>query len=206
MQRGLDARWTDYGISLLTAEERTGMWASSVLEMYVRGDLTRSSGTSARCEIPGVHRSEVWRVTDGRCCYCGEQTQPFNTFSVDHFMPRSRGGTHQLPNLLPSCVRCNGAKRDRIPEEWLEVRERLYMVDVAIAYFHAAMRYADEGLVTINQDPLWLSSGLIDLKKNGPTKKEAFFKSPRSRPPQMRASEGAQFDSEWAQAWKIKGR
>jgi 5-methylcytosine-specific restriction endonuclease McrA len=162
------------------------MWASSVLEMYVRGDLTRSSGKSCRGEIPPVHRSEVWRVTDGRCCYCGEQTQPFNTFSIDHFVPLARGGTHQLPNLLPCCVRCNGAKRDRTPEEWLEVRDRLYIVDAAIAYYHAVKRYAAEGLVEIHGDPLWLTGGLIDIKKNGPTRKEAQLNAPRSRPPKSR--------------------
>lgn len=165
MLPGLEARWTAYGISLLTAEERTGMWASSVLEMYVRGDLTRASGRSCRGEIPPVHRREVWRVTDGRCCYCGEMTQPFDTFSVDHFVPLARGGTHQLPNLLPCCVRCNGAKRDRTPDEWIAVRGRLYMTDAAIAYYRAVNRLGDEGLIDVSGEPLWLQSGLISVPK-----------------------------------------
>ena len=39
------------------------------------------------------------------CAYCGE---PAN--QVDHVIPRAKGGTHDLDNLVACCRRCNGLK------------------------------------------------------------------------------------------------
>ena len=55
-------------------------------------------------------RSAVWRKTNGRCWYCGVQTDPFDNFHVDHVQPVSDGGTNDLSNLVPSCQRCNNEK------------------------------------------------------------------------------------------------
>ena len=39
------------------------------------------------------------------CVYCGaDATQ------VDHIIPRSKGGTHDMENLLACCAKCNGLK------------------------------------------------------------------------------------------------
>lgn len=37
---------------------------------------------------------------------------------VDHVIPRSKGGTDDLSNLVLCCQTCNSTKRDRTPE-WL---------------------------------------------------------------------------------------
>ena len=48
-----------------------------------------------------------------KCVYCGgEATQ------IDHVIPRSRGGTDEVNNLVPCCQRCNISKSNRTPEEW----------------------------------------------------------------------------------------
>lgn len=44
-----------------------------------------------------------------------------NVFCIDHIIPKSRGGTNKLENLLPSCWSCNsGEKRDKTLEEYRE--------------------------------------------------------------------------------------
>lgn len=48
------------------------------------------------------------------CAYCGAVGE-----HMDHILPRSRGGSDNDENLTPSCARCNGAKRDMTPEEWM---------------------------------------------------------------------------------------
>lgn len=63
-------------------------------------------------------RAIVWGKTDGRCWYCGNLTNPFRDFHVDHTVPRSRGGTDDLSNLVPSCAACNLAKAARTLEEF----------------------------------------------------------------------------------------
>lgn len=50
------------------------------------------------------------------CQYCGES--PGRQFlTVDHVIPRSRGGTHEWENLATACTRCNQKKGSLTPEE-----------------------------------------------------------------------------------------
>ncbi|SRR6266487_1527812 len=50
-----------------------------------------------------------------RCVYCGALNVPFE---VDHLLPRSRGGSHRLSNLVLSCHECNARKGDRTASEF----------------------------------------------------------------------------------------
>lgn len=50
------------------------------------------------------------------CQYCGGQ--PGRTeLTVDHIMPRSRGGTTHWENVVAACGPCNRRKGNRTPEE-----------------------------------------------------------------------------------------
>lgn len=50
------------------------------------------------------------------CVYCGNPVAPH----LDHVVPASRGGRGLgADNLARACVRCNGSKGGRTPEEWL---------------------------------------------------------------------------------------
>lgn len=44
------------------------------------------------------------------CVYCGADAN-----TVDHIVPRSKGGTDDEHNLVTACNRCNGAKGARDP-------------------------------------------------------------------------------------------
>jgi 5-methylcytosine-specific restriction endonuclease McrA len=48
------------------------------------------------------------------------QNEPLS-FSIDHALPRSRGGTHHLDNLVGACRRCNGDKGSLTREEYAAV-------------------------------------------------------------------------------------
>jgi len=49
---------------------------------------------------------------DFECAYCGKRAS-----TVDHVLPRSRGGRDTWENTVASCLRCNNVKADRTPEE-----------------------------------------------------------------------------------------
>ena len=49
---------------------------------------------------------------DYRCQYCGNHAD-----SIDHVVPRSRGGRDVWDNLAAACRPCNSRKRDRTPDE-----------------------------------------------------------------------------------------
>ena len=50
------------------------------------------------------------------CQYCGRQPGS-DSLTVDHVMPRSRGGDTTWENCVLACVECNFRKADRTPEE-----------------------------------------------------------------------------------------
>jgi 5-methylcytosine-specific restriction endonuclease McrA len=59
-----------------------------------------------------VSRRGVLRRDGHRCAYCGGHAT-----TVDHVVPRSRGGADTWENLVACCVRCNNAKADRTLDE-----------------------------------------------------------------------------------------
>lgn len=52
------------------------------------------------------------KARDKNCGYCGGRAE-----TVDHIIPRSRGGTLTWDNAVAACQRCNHRKADRTPEE-----------------------------------------------------------------------------------------
>jgi 5-methylcytosine-specific restriction endonuclease McrA len=59
------------------------------------------------------YRRLVFQRDSYTCVYCGAQ----NRLSVDHIMPRSKGGADTPDNLVTACLSCNIRKSDRTPEE-----------------------------------------------------------------------------------------
>jgi 5-methylcytosine-specific restriction endonuclease McrA len=61
---------------------------------------------------PPVTRRSVLRRDGGICVYCSE---PADT--IDHVIPRSRGGTHDWSNVVAACKRDNLTKADLLLSE-----------------------------------------------------------------------------------------
>jgi 5-methylcytosine-specific restriction endonuclease McrA len=69
--------------------------------------LTRYVRVPYRAQVPLTRRA-VFARDGGRCVYCGA-----GATSLDHVVPRSRGGSHSWDNVVASCARCNHTKADR---------------------------------------------------------------------------------------------
>ena len=68
-------------------------------------------------KVPYVRRAALSRRAifardDHRCQYCGDRAD-----SIDHVIPRSKGGPHTWENVAAACRPCNLGKRDRTPDE-----------------------------------------------------------------------------------------
>ena len=57
-------------------------------------------------------RRNVYRRDGYRCMYCGRRPHP-DQLTIDHVIPRSRGGTHTWDNCVTACLDCNARKADR---------------------------------------------------------------------------------------------
>jgi 5-methylcytosine-specific restriction endonuclease McrA len=73
--------------------------------------LTRYVRTPRVHQVP-VSRRGVLRRDEHRCAYCGKSAA-----TIDHVLPRSRGGRDTWENLVACCLRCNNAKGDHTPAE-----------------------------------------------------------------------------------------
>lgn len=73
--------------------------------------LTRYVRVPGGRRIP-VTRRGVLRRDAHRCAYCGKAAS-----TIDHVLPRSRGGEDSWENLVACCLRCNNVKGDRTPLE-----------------------------------------------------------------------------------------
>ncbi len=69
--------------------------------------LTRFVRVPFRQGVP-LTRKAVFARDGGRCVYCGSPAT-----SLDHVVPRSRGGVHTWDNVVSACGRCNHVKADR---------------------------------------------------------------------------------------------
>lgn len=105
-----------------------------VLLLSQKADLVHASGDQLRSErlsidVPSVirlrqfvrvpyqrraalSRRGVFLRDHGVCQYCGRKAE-----SIDHVIPRSRGGGHVWENVVAACRPCNAKKRDRMLED-----------------------------------------------------------------------------------------
>ena len=64
-----------------------------------------------RSRVP-LTRGALMRRDNYLCAYCGRKAE-----TIDHVIPRSRGGQHAWENCVASCTICNHRKADRLLEE-----------------------------------------------------------------------------------------
>jgi len=57
----------------------------------------------------------IWR-DHNKCQYCANDFAA-GELTLDHIVPRSRGGKNTWTNLVACCKKCNQTKRDRTPAE-----------------------------------------------------------------------------------------
>jgi len=73
-----------------------------------------------------LRKTRWWqqKTSSGKCYYCGKKVA-YKNITMDHVVPLGRGGKSTKDNLVPSCKRCNTAKKSMLPLEWQEYLENL---------------------------------------------------------------------------------
>nr|WP_245975757.1 HNH endonuclease [Amycolatopsis palatopharyngis] len=64
-----------------------------------------------RAQVP-LTRAGLMHRDRYRCAYCGSRAE-----TVDHVVPRSRGGPHTWENCVACCAKCNHRKADKLLAE-----------------------------------------------------------------------------------------
>ncbi len=61
-----------------------------------------------------MNRKNIIKRDNHQCQYCGTMD---GSVTVDHVIPKGRGGQDTWENLVCACVKCNTKKRNRTPKE-----------------------------------------------------------------------------------------
>ena len=69
-----------------------------------------------RREASGMKRTRIYMRDKFRCQYCGDR-KTLRDLTLDHILPRSRGGDNSPFNVVTACVTCNQRKGNRTPSE-----------------------------------------------------------------------------------------
>lgn len=64
-------------------------------------------------KIVELSRKNIFKRDNFKCAYCGDTSN----LTVDHIVPKSRGGSNKWENLVTACNSCNNKKDNRTPEE-----------------------------------------------------------------------------------------
>ena len=62
--------------------------------------------------VEDVYRDVVYYMHKGLCIVCGQKVDR-HSFSIDHIVPASKGGTHEYSNVAPCHFACNALKGDK---------------------------------------------------------------------------------------------
>jgi len=95
--------------------QRDGRVVRSVRKVFPHPSVIRISRFN---KIPfrrvELSRKNVIRRDNYHCQYCGSKS---HDLTIDHIIPKSRGGTESWDNLVAACTNCNNRKGNRTPEE-----------------------------------------------------------------------------------------
>lgn len=107
-------------------------WEFGDEEFMFRGGVSRMTGTRSQIEVasivalrtrysdrnrvPAFNNRNLFRRDLGVCAYCGDHFAESH-LTKDHIQPASRGGATSWMNCVTACLKCNGRKDNRTPEE-----------------------------------------------------------------------------------------
>ena len=98
-------------------EEHNGhMLHSQKLSIHAPSVIRLTEYIHIPFERRSLSRKNILLRDHSTCQYCGTQYPP-SELTLDHVLPRSRGGESAWDNLVACCKRCNHRKGNRTPEE-----------------------------------------------------------------------------------------
>ncbi|WP_192821130.1 HNH endonuclease [Rufibacter sp. LB8] len=88
-------------------------------------------------------RQNIMRRDGHQCQYCGAT----RNLTLDHLIPRSRGGESTWYNLITACGRCNSRKGDRTPEEMEMKLYRKPYKPTLVSFLRASIQELDHAWI-----------------------------------------------------------
>ena len=124
-QRAVNLQWQDRAVGVTEDAKRVLHSPSFEMGMPRVIKLRNHTSRKLRLKVPMTRRNIAVR-DNSRCQYCGVLLET-KDYTIDHVVPRSRGGLSAWNNLTLACVTCNKRKSDSLPHEvGLALRQKPY--------------------------------------------------------------------------------
>ena len=116
----LGREWVGIDLSPMAAKlvkRRLRDYLGLFYDVVHRGDIPNRTDLG---DLPNyrTHKHGLFGQQEGMCAGCRELF-PFRNFSIDHIVPRSKGGSDHIDNLQLLCAACNSSKGTRSQEEFV---------------------------------------------------------------------------------------
>lgn len=128
---GMPQRWATWQEVATLKTKNSISWEMGESEWIKYGGINRLTGEQSSIRISSiiaVHGMQLPRRTPvtvtGRnlfrrdlqiCAYCGDHFYEAD-LTIDHIIPKARGGKHRWENVVTACKKCNHHKGDRTLE------------------------------------------------------------------------------------------
>jgi len=97
---------------VITLAEYEQKVSSPSISMKIPSVVVFKNNKRNRVKSARFSRKNVWVRDDGKCQYCGVHVDS-KSYTIDHVIPKARGGTTSWNNVVTSCYSCNQKKGDK---------------------------------------------------------------------------------------------
>ena len=111
-------------LKLLGVVEDAGHGYWHINAGFTQEEALTSIPRSTRRSLPKeVHlKSELWGKQEGRCASCNRAVAQ-RDLTLDHIVPKSRGGGDEKTNMQLLCISCNSSKGAKTQDEFVRSRD-----------------------------------------------------------------------------------
>ncbi len=106
--------WDDW--SALLPRDDEPFIQSVTFRMRIPEVITLTHYDRVPTNVVTFSRRNIYKRDRYTCQYCGLQPGS-EELTIDHVLPRSRGGTSTWENCVLACLNCNKRKADKLPDE-----------------------------------------------------------------------------------------
>ena len=132
--------WSYANLARAHAALRDGVTAYQRIHHIIRNKIFHGLVNGSMKMRPLYDDERVKMVFPRACCYCGA----IERLSIDHLIPRMRGGAHDADNLVWACRSCNSSKQGHDMLEWMKQKRSFPSILLLRRYVKLVARYCDE--------------------------------------------------------------
>ena len=132
--------WSYANLARADAALQDGATSYKTIHHMIRAKLFKGLKTGTMA-MRTLYDDERIKMTMPRVCsYCGSE----DNLSVDHLIPRIKGGADESDNLILACRACNSSKQGRDMLVWMDKKDAFPSIWLLRRYLKLVARYCED--------------------------------------------------------------